>query len=217
MERALRGTRVRVRGPRAVIEAEPMPPTFTVRQGQYLAFIQGFIAKRGYAPSFDELGAHFGTTPPTVNSMIKMLESKGLLSRIPGAARSLRVLVPAGQLPGSEYGARAPVAEKRDSGGKRSQGAGQGELAAAAASAVLDALMPLLLARTAITGEAAVSLAAEALQTALVKRGLDEDEAVGAARALTSERARWAATGRGTVVRRYQWVKTAPGGKRTGR
>ena len=191
-----------------------MPPTFTVRQGQYLAFIQGFIARRGYAPSFDELGAHFGTTPPTVNSMIKLLERKGLLSRVPGAARSLRVLVPAEQLPGSEYGARAQVAEKRGSEVPSARGAGEGELAAAAAIAVLDVLMPLLLARTAVTGEAAVGLAAEALQTALVKRGLEGGEAVGAARALASERARWAAKGRGTVVRRYEWVKTPPGGKR---
>lgn len=194
-----------------------MPPKFTVRQGQYLAFIQGFIARRGYAPSFDELGAHFGTTPPTVNSMIKLLERKGLLSRVPGAARSLRVLVPADQLPGSEYGARAPVAGKSSGEEPSAQGAGQGELAAAAAVAVLDVLVPLLLARTAVTGEAAVGLAAEALQTALVRRGLDASEAVGAARAVASERARWAASGRGTVVRRYQWVKTPSGGKRSGR
>lgn len=191
-----------------------MPPTFTVRQGQYLAFIQGFIERRGYAPSFEELGAHFGTTPPTVNSMVKMLERKGLLSRVPGAARSLRVLVSASQLPGSEYGAHVPVAGKRRSEGTNPHGAGQGELCAAAAIAVLDVLMPMLLARTAITGEAAVGLAAQALQGALLKRGLDQGEAVGAARALASERARWAARGRGTVVRREQWVKTPPGGKR---
>ena len=191
-----------------------MPPAFTVRQGQYLAFIDGFIARRGYAPSFDELGAHFGTTPPTVNSMIKMLERKGLLSRVPGAARSLRVLVPTDQLPGSEYGARAPVAGLRGSDAASARATGQSELAAASAIAVLDALMPLLLARTAITGEAAVSLAARALQTALERRGLDEHEAAGAARALASERARWATAGRGTVVRRLQWVKTSPVGKR---
>ena len=134
-----------------------MPPTFTVRQGQYLAFIQGFITRRGYAPSFDELGAHFGTTPPTVNSMIKMLERKGLLSRVAGAARSLRVLVPADQLPGSEYGARAPLAGRRGSERPSTHAAGQGELAAAAAIAVLEVLLPLLLARTAISRQSTAS------------------------------------------------------------
>lgn len=173
------------------------------------------ITRRGYAPSFDELGAHFGTTPPTVNSMIKLLERKGLLSRVPGAARSLRVLVPADQLPGSEFGARPAPSGKPVSDDAAAQATGQGELAAAAAIAVLDALVPLLLARTAVTGEAAVHLAAEALQTALVRRGLDLREAAGAARALASERARWAAGG--TVVRRFRRVKTSLGAKRARR
>lgn len=147
--------------------------------------------------------------------MIKLLERKGLLSRVPGAARSLRVLVPADQLPGSEFGARPAPSGKPVSDDAAAQATGQGELAAAAAIAVLDALVPLLLARTAVTGEAAVHLAAEALQTALVRRGLDLREAAGAARALASERARWAAGG--TVVRRFRRVKTSLGAKRARR
>jgi hypothetical protein len=74
-----------------------------------------------------------------------------------------------------------------------------------------------VLARTAIKGEAAVRLAVEALQIALVRRGLDEQEVAGAARALGSEWARWSATGRGAVVRRFRWIRKLPGGKRPGR
>ena len=69
----------------------------TARQGQFLSFILGFTDKRGYAPSYEEIGWHFGLTAPSVNSMIKMLERRGFLSRMPGVARSLRVLVPAGR------------------------------------------------------------------------------------------------------------------------
>ena len=76
-----------------------MTTPFTARQGQYLSFIHGFIVKHGVAPSFEEIGVHFGTTPPSVNNMIKTLDERGLLSRVPGVARSLRVLVPVAELP----------------------------------------------------------------------------------------------------------------------
>lgn len=76
-----------------------MTPSFTSRQGEYLAFIHRYTLRNGIVPSFDEIAAHFGTTSPSVNGMIKTLERRGLLSRIPGAARSLRVLVPESLLP----------------------------------------------------------------------------------------------------------------------
>ncbi|MEO8382834.1 MAG: hypothetical protein ABI779_24460 [Acidobacteriota bacterium] len=81
-----------------------MAPVFTARQGEYLTFIHRYAQRFGVAPSFEEIGAHFGTTPPSVNNMIKTLCARGLLSRLPGVARSLRVLVPPSQLPESEFG-----------------------------------------------------------------------------------------------------------------
>jgi DNA-binding MarR family transcriptional regulator len=45
-------------------------------------------------PSFEEIGRHFGTRAPSVNSMVKTLEARGFLTRVPGQARTLRVLVP---------------------------------------------------------------------------------------------------------------------------
>lgn len=66
----------------------------TARQREYLTFIQAFTERWGTPPSFDDIGRHFKTTPPSVNSMIKKLESRGFLTRVPGAPRTLRVLFP---------------------------------------------------------------------------------------------------------------------------
>jgi len=74
---------------------DDVPATFTVRQGEYLAFIHSYTTKVGVSPSLEDIARHFGTAPPNVNGMIKTLVRRGLLSRTPGAARSLRVLVPA--------------------------------------------------------------------------------------------------------------------------
>jgi hypothetical protein len=72
-------------------QAHPRP---TARQAEYLAFIRAFTARWGIPPSFEEIGRHFMTTAPSVNSMVKSLEARGFLTRIPGAARTLRVVVP---------------------------------------------------------------------------------------------------------------------------
>jgi hypothetical protein len=45
-------------------------------------------------PSFDEIGNHSRTTPPTVDSMVKALVARGFLTRIPGAPRTVRVPFP---------------------------------------------------------------------------------------------------------------------------
>jgi repressor LexA len=109
----------------------------------YLSFIHGFIVRRGVAPSFQEIGAHFGTTPPSVNNMIKTLDQRGLISRVRGAARTLRVLVPIAELPGSDFGSGTSCSKpsRGDGGaGERTVSAVVG--ATAAAIAVLDAVMP---------------------------------------------------------------------------
>lgn len=78
----------RTRAPR------PAGPRPTKRQAEYLAFLRAFTDRWGVPPSFEEIGRHFGTTAPSVNSMVKMLEARGFLTRVPGQARTLRVLVP---------------------------------------------------------------------------------------------------------------------------
>jgi repressor LexA len=41
----------------------------------------------------------FRVTPPSVHSMVLTLAERGLIERVPGRARSIRVLVPPEQLP----------------------------------------------------------------------------------------------------------------------
>ena len=45
---------------------------------------------------------YFRTSPPTVHQMVVTLERRGLISRIPGQARTIRVLLPRGELPDLE-------------------------------------------------------------------------------------------------------------------
>lgn len=70
----------------------------TPRQAEYLDFIRKFTERWGIPPSFDEIGRHFMTTPPSVNGMIKTLEARGFLTRVPGQARTLRILLPEGPI-----------------------------------------------------------------------------------------------------------------------
>jgi Mn-dependent DtxR family transcriptional regulator len=75
-----------------------MPP-YTYKQGQYLAFICYYTRICKVPPAEKDIQRYFGTTPPTVHQMILKLDELGLISREPGKARSIKVLVPLAQLP----------------------------------------------------------------------------------------------------------------------
>jgi SOS-response transcriptional repressor LexA len=181
-----------------------VPAMFTVRQGEYLSFIHSYTTKCGVAPSFEDIARHFGTAPPNVNGMIKTLERRGLLSRIPGAARSLRVLVPAEALPGSDFGssarrARAPVA----SAGARSSSAV--DAAVAATLAVLEVVMPRLPNATRrSSGSKVVLEVARAVYEALGCVGMEDSHAAEVSQRISATRARWERGGahRGSAARR---------------
>lgn len=72
---------------------------FTHLQGQYLAFIDCYRKINRRSPAEADLQRYFGVTPPTVHRMIVALEAAGLIERTAGQARSIRVLVPVGELP----------------------------------------------------------------------------------------------------------------------
>ena len=74
-------------------------PAYTEKQGQYLAFIYYYTKVNGRPPAQTDLQRYFRTTPPTVHQMILTLEQKGLISRVPGQARAIEVLLPLEQLP----------------------------------------------------------------------------------------------------------------------
>jgi DNA-binding MarR family transcriptional regulator len=76
-----------------------MEMRFTEKQGQYLAFIYNYSKIHGRAPAEADLERHFKTTPPTIHQMILKLEEKGLISRVPGQPRSIRLLIQPEKLP----------------------------------------------------------------------------------------------------------------------
>lgn len=71
-------------------------------QGQYLAFIDAYTKVNGVPPAEVDLQRYFCVSPPSVHQMILTLERKGFVSRIPGKARSVRVMVPRAELPALE-------------------------------------------------------------------------------------------------------------------
>jgi DNA-binding MarR family transcriptional regulator len=77
----------------------PSPPSFTPKQGQYLAFIRAYMLVLGRPPAEADLRRHFRVTPPSAHQMLVTLERAGLIRRQPGVARSIRLLVDPSTLP----------------------------------------------------------------------------------------------------------------------
>ncbi len=76
-----------------------MKKRFTDKQGQYLAFILYYTMIHRRPPAEADLQTYFTVTPPAVHQMVLTLAAKGLISRVPGQPRSIRVLVPVDDLP----------------------------------------------------------------------------------------------------------------------
>jgi len=72
---------------------------FTEKQGQYLAFIYAYTKLHRRPPAEADMQAYFGTTPPSVHRMVVELETKGLISRRAGQARSIEILIAPEELP----------------------------------------------------------------------------------------------------------------------
>jgi hypothetical protein len=88
------------------VKIEPVPqsdpslaPRFTAKQGQYLAFIYQYSKIHRQAPAESDLQNYFQVSPPSIHQMIKTLERNGLIQKIPGQARSIRLLVGPQHLP----------------------------------------------------------------------------------------------------------------------
>ena len=77
-------------------------PSYTAKQGQYLAYIYYYTKIHGEPPSQAEMQAYFGVTPPSVHQMVLTLERTGLIARTPRMPRSLRLLVDRTDLPDLE-------------------------------------------------------------------------------------------------------------------
>ena len=65
----------------------------TKRQKQIIDFIQKFTEDNGYAPSYREIGQHFGlSSTATVCEHIQTLQEKGYLKTDPNEARSIEII-----------------------------------------------------------------------------------------------------------------------------
>ena len=79
-----------------------MASKYTHKQGQYLAFIYYYAKLNGRAPAERDMQYYFGVTPPAVHQMVLKLEQGGWISRVPGKARSIELLLSRDQLPDLE-------------------------------------------------------------------------------------------------------------------
>ena len=83
-------------------EVEKQPPvqgTYTAKQGQYLAFIYYYTKIHRQSPAEADMQRYFQVSPSAVHQMIRSLEKLGLIERIPGQGRSLKLLLAREQLP----------------------------------------------------------------------------------------------------------------------
>jgi DNA-binding MarR family transcriptional regulator len=76
-----------------------MTPSYTARQGQFLAYIHHYSIINGRAPAEADIQRFFHITPPSVHSMVLTLERLGFIQRVPGQARSITLIIPPESLP----------------------------------------------------------------------------------------------------------------------
>jgi hypothetical protein len=86
----------------AAITPKTEEPSFTQRQGQFLAFIYYYTKLNGQPPAERDMERYFKVTAPAVHQMIVTLETKALIARTPGVGRSIRLLVSKERLPDLE-------------------------------------------------------------------------------------------------------------------
>lgn len=69
-----------------------MPPKPTPRQRQFLEFIAGYTRFLGFSPAEADMQRFFQITAPSIHQMVLTLEKRGFITRVPGQARSIRLL-----------------------------------------------------------------------------------------------------------------------------
>jgi len=76
-----------------------MAGSYTPRQGQFLAFIYYYTRLNGRPPAEADMERYFQISAPAVHQMIITLEKRGFIERLPGQARSIRLLLSREELP----------------------------------------------------------------------------------------------------------------------
>ncbi len=72
---------------------------YTPKQGQYLAFIYDYTKIHRMAPAEADVQQYFRVTPPTVHRMIVQREERGCMTRTPGHARSIQLVLSREDIP----------------------------------------------------------------------------------------------------------------------
>jgi len=76
-----------------------MLTVFSARQGQYLAFIYYYSKINRRPPAEADIQRYFEVSAPAVHQMVVALQTRGLIERTPGQARSIKLLVSRSELP----------------------------------------------------------------------------------------------------------------------
>ena len=79
-----------------------MKRKYTHKQGQYLAFIYWYTKVHRYPSAEADMQQYFRVTAPSVHQMVLTLDKRGLISRVPGQPRTIRVLLRPEELPNLE-------------------------------------------------------------------------------------------------------------------
>jgi repressor LexA len=64
----------------------------TPTQRAYLDYIQKYLELHREAPSEADMAGFFRVSPPAVHRMVVVLAEKGIITRVPGQARSIRIV-----------------------------------------------------------------------------------------------------------------------------
>jgi len=74
--------------------SDPKPPAgLTAVQAKVLRVIEGLIAKKGFSPSYNEIGAAAGmSSRSSINRVVCALHERGFLTFQPGRARSISLI-----------------------------------------------------------------------------------------------------------------------------
>lgn len=76
-----------------------MSGNYTPRQGQFLAFIYYYTKLNSQPPAEADMQRYFKVSAPAIHQMVVTLEKKGFIERVPGQARSIRLLLSREELP----------------------------------------------------------------------------------------------------------------------
>jgi len=66
-------------------------PRYTNKQGKHLTYTYYYTTLHGRPPAESEMQQYFKVAPPSQHQMILTLEKNGLITRVPGVPRSIRL------------------------------------------------------------------------------------------------------------------------------